>query len=109
MLPFLQGGEEGLSEYEKKRAVTKAQNERVLDLLDQVKVGMVVHIPAITFPNEEAPADGYWVGKTVNTKAGGAADIGIKVGGEPVFTRSRAEVQHWLVSNNLRGDGEPEL
>ena len=93
----LQAKEQDLSDYEVQRNKNKAANERVLDLMELVKVGMVVHIPAITFPEEEAPADGYWVGKTVSTRAGGSADIGIRVGSEPVFTRPRSEVLHWIV------------
>ena len=92
----LQARKDDISEYEAKRNANKAANERVLDLLDLVKVGMVVHIPASTFPDEEPPAVGYWVGKTVSTRAGGAADIGIKVDGEPLFTRPRSEVVDWL-------------
>jgi hypothetical protein len=83
--------------YEKKRQANIAANEQVLNLLDAVRVGRVVHIPASVFPDEEAPAEGYWVGKTVSTSQGGSADIGIKVSSEPVFTRPRVEVYKWLV------------
>ena len=95
--PLQAKANEDYSNYEVQRDKKKAANEAVLELMEIVKVGMVVHIPATIFPEEEAPADGYWVGKTVSTRAGGAADIGIRVGSEPVFTRPRSEVLHWIV------------
>ena len=41
----------------------------------QVKLGEIVHIPHTTFPDEDMPAGGFWIGKTVKTKHGGAHDI----------------------------------
>lgn len=62
-----------------------------------VPVGMKVHIPCATFPTEEPTPEGYWVGKTVVTRMGGTGDIGIKVPGEPIFTRPLSEVAAWVV------------
>ena len=63
-----------------------------------VKVGVVVHIPHSVFPEEERPQLGYWVGKTVKTNLGGMSDIGIKVVGDPIFTRPMCEVADWVVT-----------
>ena len=75
-----------------------AENAEHFALLDKVKIGKVVHIPADVFPDEEAPAEGYWVGKTVQTTLGGNGNVGILVEGEEVFTRSRIEVVDWIVA-----------
>ena len=60
-----------------------------------VKVGTVVHVPSEAFPDDRAPPDGFWPGKTVFTKLGGRLDIGIKIDREEIFTRPKAEVWGW--------------
>ena len=62
-----------------------------------VAIGVVVHVPHSAFPDEVEPMEGYWIGKTVLTKRGGTGDVGIKIFGEPVFTRPVAEVASWVV------------
>ena len=62
-----------------------------------VPVRKVVHVPASSFPEEEAPPEGYWVGKTVATGEGGTGDIGIKIPDQDIFTWPRTEVALWLV------------
>ena len=67
-----------------------------------MKVGVVVHIPASVFPEEPAPPNGFWIGKTVRTKKGGALDVGILCDGDKhisknIFTRLMAEVAGWVV------------
>ena len=52
------------------------------------------------FPEETQPECGYWVGKTCATPLRGPLDIGIKIPGEPVFTRSRLEVAGWIPARN---------
>ena len=90
--------DEELVPYELERRERMANNQERLEQLDKVKLGKVVHIPAHAFPREEAPTEGYWVGKTVKTALGGAGDIGIQIEGEDVFTRPRSEVAHWLMA-----------
>ena len=63
---------------------------------EQLAIGAIVYIPHAAFPNEDMPPNGYWIGKTVTTNKGGTGDIGIKVPGEPVFTRPKTEVINWL-------------
>ena len=74
--------------------------------MDNVKVGLTVAIPHHVFPDEPEPEGGVWMGKTVSTSQGGTGDIGISIPGEEIFTRSRAEVQHWLCDVNVL-DGIP--
>ena len=63
----------------------------------KVKVGLVVRVPRSVFPDEPPPRHGYWTGRTVATKRGGATDIGIQCDGEDfVFTRPKAEVAGWV-------------
>ena len=62
-----------------------------------VAIGVVVHVPHSAFPDEAEPTEGYWIGKTVLTRKGGTGDIGIKISGEPLFTRPTAEVASWVV------------
>ena len=63
----------------------------------KVKVGLVVRVPSSVFPDEPPPRHGYWTGRTVATKRGGATDIGIQCDGEDfVFTRPKAEVAGWV-------------
>ena len=62
-----------------------------------VEVGTVVHVPSKAFPDDRAPPDGFWPGKTVYTIQGGRLDIGIKIDREEIFTRPRAEVWGWQV------------
>ena len=62
-----------------------------------VKVGKTVHVPHSAFPEEEKPANGYWIGKTCKTKKGGKDDIGIRIEGEDIFTRPISEVLEWIV------------
>lgn len=88
--------EEELSEYELERRANMARNEEQLALLDKVKIGKVVCIPADVFPDDEAPPDGYWLGKVVKTAKGGASDVGILIEGEEIFTRPRSEVAGWI-------------
>ena len=64
---------------------------------------MAVRVPAAVFP-DFAPAlrstdfpAGFWMAKTVKTNKGGAADVGIKIQDEPVFTRPISEVLEWVV------------
>lgn len=77
-----------------------AANHAHLALLDKVKIGKVVHVPHSVFPEEPAPPEGYWVGKTVSTSLGGTGDIGIQIPGDDLFTRPRAEVADWLVEDD---------
>jgi hypothetical protein len=64
----------------------------------RVKVGDTVHVPGSIFPHHEQPKSGYWVGKTVSTKAGGKGDIGVLCEGEDeLFTWARNVVATWLV------------
>jgi hypothetical protein len=62
-----------------------------------VAIGVAVHVPHYAFPDEEEPPGRYWEGKTVVTRLGGKGDIGIKIIGEPVFTRPFTEVAGWVV------------
>ena len=62
-----------------------------------MEIGVAVHVPYSAFPDEAEPTDGYWMGKTVLTKKGGTGGVGIKIIGEPVFTRPAAEVASWVV------------
>jgi hypothetical protein len=62
-----------------------------------VAIGVVVHVPHSAFPDEAEPMEGYWIGMTVLTRRGGKGDVGIKILGEPVFTRPVAEVASWVV------------
>ena len=58
--------------------------------------GRVVRIPASAFPGDEAPACGFWEGKTVQRRdLGGATDVAIKIVGEDVFVRPALEVLAW--------------
>tara|TARA_B110000503_G_C7084885_1_gene386815 strand:+ start:477 stop:809 length:333 start_codon:yes stop_codon:yes gene_type:complete len=75
----------------------KAQNERIITLLDKLKHGRVVHIPHAIFPAEPIPPGGYWEGKICRTTNGGLTDIGVHIEGEPIFTRPKTEVVNWLV------------
>ena len=86
-----------LSDYELQRKANKASNERIINALEQVKVGKIVHIPHAVFPDEPMPPNGFWVGKLCHTHLGGMGDIGVHVDGEEIFTRSRVEVSGWLV------------
>ena len=63
----------------------------------KLKNGLVVHVPSTAFPDESAPEIGFWIGRTVRTKAGGEGDVGIKIDGEPVFTWPMEEVAGWVV------------
>ena len=57
-----------------------------------------MHVPHSVFPDEPKPAAGYWTGKTVATRLGGAGDIGVQCDGDDgAFTRPKAEVAQWLV------------
>ena len=85
-----------LSDYEKQRAQTIDNNTRTLMLLDTLKVGRVVHIPHSVFPDEDAPPNGFWIGKICKTLKGGMGDVGIHIEGEEIFTRPRLEVIKWL-------------
>ena len=84
------------SDYEMQREQRMNDNMRTLLSLDDLKVGKVVHIPQSAFPDEAAPPEGYWVGKVCKTKKGGMGDVGIRIEGEDIFTRSRLEVVKWL-------------
>ena len=75
----------------------KAENERIITLLDKLKHGRVVHIPHAIFPEEPNPPGGYWKGKICRTTNGGLTDIGVHIEGEPIFTRPKTEVVNWLV------------
>ena len=88
-----------LSEYEKQRLANKKNNERVITLMDKLKYGQLVHIPHAIFPEEPSPPCGYWEGKLCRTSVGGLSDIGIRVEGEPIFTRPKFEVVNWLVED----------
>ena len=72
------------------------ESENALPVTIRVAIGDVVHVPHSAFPDESEPEMGYWVGKTVRTTLGGAADIGIKIVGEPIFTRPISEVAIWV-------------
>jgi hypothetical protein len=61
----------------------------VIDLLDKLKIGAIVHVPSSAFPNDPAPPEGYWIGKLCNTLQGGTGDIGVHIEGEEIFTQSR--------------------
>ena len=83
---------------EKRRLKTIESNERQLaDMALSIKIGKTVRVPASAFPDYEAPEEGYWEGKTVNTKKGGTGDIGIKIPGEDTFTVSMAVAKGWLI------------
>ena len=73
-----------------------AANEEVINLLDQLKFGTIVHVPSSAFPDYLAPSEGYWVGKTCKTKQGGTGDIGVHIPGEEIFTHPRTTVIKWL-------------
>ena len=89
------------SDYEKLRKQTMAKNKAHLDLLDKVRLGVTVHIPQSVFPDDPAPPEGFWIGKTVSTTAGGTGDVGIEIPGEEIFTRPRSEVAGWVVSESV--------
>ena len=74
-------------------------NRETLELIDRCKIGRAVAIPHAVFPDEPEPPGGCWMGKLVKTLQGGTGDVGIHIPGEPIFTRSREEVVHWLVAD----------
>ena len=83
---------------EKRRLKTIESNERQLANMElSIKVNQTVRVPASAYPDDEAPEEGYWEGKTVNTKKGGTGDIGIKIPGEDTFTVSMAVAKGWLI------------
>ena len=62
----------------------------------RVPFNTVVHVPGECFPDDPTPSCGYWVGKTVKTKKGGFADVGMKIDGQEIFTWPRVAVFKWL-------------
>ena len=69
----------------------------VCGLAQVVKAKMDVRVPADAFPDDQPPAEGYWTGKTCNTKKGGAGDIGIKIPGEDIFTVPKEKAASWMI------------
>ena len=72
--------------------------------LQQVKIGQILHVPASHFPDEVAPACGYWVGTAIKTPDGGTGDVGIFVEGEgdnadEIFTQPHAVAAWWVVGH----------
>ena len=69
--------------------------------------GRTIHIPAEAFPDDEPPPSGYWVGKTVKTRAlGGSKDVAIFIAstGER-FSRPVHEVLNWTKMETTIVDG----
>ena len=63
-----------------------------------IRYNTALHVPAHAFPNDTPPAAGFWLARTVLSKSGGQADIGIKIAGEEVFTWPVEEVRGWIVN-----------
>ena len=66
------------------------------DEIQDVPIGVTVHVPASVFSTYEAPPIGYWEGQTCRTGLGGKDDVGIKIPGEQIFTRPKKEVSAWV-------------
>ena len=82
----------------RKAPTAKEGNDKATkDKVQALRVGEIVHVPHSVFPREKKPRGGYWVGKVCATKEGGAADVGIHIKDEPIFTRPALEVAQWRV------------